>query len=153
MASFSVVWLRRVLVVALVGISAATGLYLHAEEKKSVAGTPQEDPKKAAIRKEYQGVRKDQYLKMVDEREKYYRAMADEMKAVHAACKTEDKEACKKAKDHSKEVREKLQESRKANIEKFNTKVDEYRKKLGEGPTDVEKQHKALKAKQDDGKL
>jgi hypothetical protein len=133
----NMLWIRRGLKAALVIGATTSALYLHAEEK-----TPAANDK---LQAEYKEVRKDQFLKNLEEREKYYSTMAQEMGKQRKACAGENIDACKKAKDDTKIVREKFKENRKLNREKFEKSNDEYRKKLGkDAPTDVEKKHKKM---------
>lgn len=133
----NMLWIRRGLTAALVIGATTSALYLHAEEK-----VPSANDK---LQAEYKSVRKDQFLKNLEEREKYYSTMAQEMGKQRKACAGDNAEACKKAKDDTKAVREKLKESRKLNREKFEKSNEEYRKKLGkDAPTDVEKKHKKM---------
>ena len=133
----NMLWIRRGLTAALVIGATTSGLYLHAEEK-----TPAANDK---LQAEYKAVRKDQFLKNLEEREKYYSTMAQEMGKQRKACSGDDADTCKKAKDETKLVREKFKESPKLNREKFEKSNDEYRKKLGkDAPTDVEKKHKKM---------
>lgn len=133
-------WIRRLLTATLVIGATTSALYLHAEEKTSAANDK--------LQAEYKAVRKDQFLKSLEEREKYYSTMAQEMGKQRKACLGDNVDACKKAKDETKAVREKLKESRKLNREKFEKSNEEYRKKLGkDAPTSEEKKYKKVKEK------
>lgn len=130
-------WIRRALTAALVIGATTSGLYLHAEEK-----TPAANDK---LQAEYKAVRKEQFLKKLEDQEKYHSAMAQEMAKQHKACAGDNADACKKAKDETKAVREKFKESREVNRDKFQKTVQDYRKKLGkDAPTNEEKKHKKM---------
>lgn len=152
--------LRILLLTALVGASAAMGAYVSVDAQeikvekpvgtaaKPAAKNALSDEERVKLKAEFTKMRQEEYLRMVQEQEKFYRAMADEMKEVYKACRTDDKDACKKAKTHAKLTRADYSDARKKNSKRFEEKADEYRRKLGDGqPTDVENERAELKAK------
>ncbi len=117
-------WIKRILTVALVIGTTTSALYLHAEEK-----VPADNDK---MRAEYKALRKADYLKSIDEREKYFTTMAEEMRKQKTACSGDDYDACKKAREATKAIKDKNKEATKARREKFKADTAKYREALGD---------------------
>ena len=118
----NILWIKRILTVALV-IGATTSTLLHAEEK-----APAENDK---MRAEYKALRKADYLKSIDEREKYFTTMAEEMRKQKSACSGDDFDGCKKVRESTKAIKEQNKEASKSRREKFKADTAKYREALG----------------------
>lgn len=139
-------YLRRVLVVVLVIATTASALYLHAEEGPVAEG------QRLKAHQEFKKTRKEEYLKGLEQREQYHNEMGERMRALRQACAGENREACKQAKEQEKVAREKHRALREERRERFEQKTETYRKKMGEAPTEVEKQRQRLQEEKLRGK-